>query len=129
MIHELDLKAASARCVDLPGTGDYGSASSWALSLGPGGRTLWAVSPGYGRVVGIDVLSRKVTTAFSIDILAWRLGFGTRAAISPDGKQFAIADGRTVALVDLKSRRVVERRPGRAIALGYSPVGRLWKLS
>ena len=55
MMHELDLKAAKARCIDLPGTGDYGSASSWALSLAPDGRTLWAVSPGYGRVVGIDV--------------------------------------------------------------------------
>jgi hypothetical protein len=129
MIHQLDLKSATARCVDLPGTGDYGSASSWALTLAPDGRTLWAVSPGYGRVVGIDVLSRQVRTAFRIDVLSWRLGFGTRAAISPDGKHYAIADGRTVALVDLESQRIVQRRAGKAVALGYSPAGRLWRLS
>ena len=129
MIHELDLKSATARCIDLPGTGDYGSAASWALSLAPGGRTLWAVSPGYGHVVGIDVLRRKVTTAFSIDVPNWSLGDGTRAAISPDGKQFAIADGTTVALVDLTRQRIVERRAGKASALGYSPEGRLWRLS
>ena len=59
MIHELDLKSATARCIDLPGTGDYGSATSWALSLAPGGRTLWAVSPGYGHVVAIDVSAAR----------------------------------------------------------------------
>ena len=52
MVHELDLKTATARCIDLPGTGDYASSTSWALVLAKDGRTLWAVSPGYGRVVG-----------------------------------------------------------------------------
>ena len=129
MIHELDLAAGTARCVDLPGDGDYAAATTWALVVDPDGRTLWAVSPGYGRVVGIDVLSRKVTTAFSIDVPNWSLGDGTRAAISPDGKQFAIADGTTVALVDLTRQRIVQRRAGKASALGYSPEGRLWRLS
>lgn len=129
MVHELDLKAATARCIDLPGTGDYGAASSWAMTLAPGSSTLWAVSPGYGRVVGIDILARKVTTAFRIDLPSWRLGYGTRAAISPDRKQLALADGQTVALLDLAQHRLSRRDPARAVALGYSPTGWLWKLS
>ncbi len=129
MIHELDLKAATARCVDLPGTGDYGSASSWAMTLAPGSRTLWAVSPGYGRVVGIDIVRRTVSTAFRVDLPAWSIGYGTRAALSPDGKQLAVADGRTVALLDLTRRRVAQHDAAKAVALGYSPDGRLWKLS
>ncbi len=129
MIHELDLRAATARCIDLPGTGDYGSASSWAMTLAPGSRTLWAVSPGYGRVVGIDIVTRTVTKAFRVDLPSWSLGYGTRAAISPDRQQLAVADGKTVALLDLAQQRVAQRDPGKAVALGYSPAGRLWKLS
>jgi hypothetical protein len=130
MIHELDLKLATARCIDLPGTGDYGSASSWALMVSKDGRTLRAVSPGYGRVVGIDVLSRKVTDAFRIDLPLWALG-PTSAALSPDGREFAIVNGEAVAVIDLTSRKISLRDLAKkAIAVGYSPDGvTLWKLS
>lgn len=131
MIHELDLKAATARCIDLPGTGDYGSATSWALVLSKDGRTLRAVGPGYGRVVSIDVRSRKVNGAFRIDLPYWNLGGGTRAALSPDGSRVAISDGETVAVVDLAARKIAERAAAKkTVALGYSPDGTtLWKLS
>jgi hypothetical protein len=131
MIHELDLKLATARCIDLPGTGDYGAASSWALLISRDGRTVRAVSPGYGRVVAIDVATRKVTDAFRINLPDWNLGSGTRATLSPDGRRIAIADGETVALVDLTSRKIANRDPAaKTIALGYSPDGAtLWKLS
>jgi len=71
MIHELDLKSATARCIDLHGTGDYVRAASWAMVLAPGGQTLWAIAPGYGRVVAIDVNRRVVTHAFRIDLPTW----------------------------------------------------------
>ncbi len=129
MVHELDLKTATARCIDLPGTGDYLSAASYALVLSTDQRTLWAMSPGYGRVAGIDVRTRKVTTAFRLNLPYWSRGNGTSAALAPDGEHVALADGETVAIVGLTAHKVMQRDPGRALALGYSPDGRLWKLS
>jgi hypothetical protein len=129
MVHELNLRTATARCIDLPGTGDYGAAATWTMQGSPDGRTLWMVSPGYGRVVGIGVLSRKVTTAFRIDLAYWNNGTTPASALSPDGTQFALADGETVALLDLASKKIVQRDPAKkVIALGYAPDGsNLWK--
>ncbi len=129
MIHELDLQTATARCIDLPGTGDYGSATSWSLTLAKGGTRLWAISPGYGRAVAIDVRTRMVTAAFRIDLPYWNLAGGTSAALSPDGTRVALADGETVAVLDLGSRKIVQRDRVHALALAYAPDGRLWKLS
>ena len=129
MIHVLDLDAATARCVDLPGTGDYGSATSWSLTLSRDQSKLWAVSPGYGRVVAIDVRSRKVSDAFRIDLPYWNAGNATSAALAPDGRQIAVADGETVAVVGLAERKVIQRDKAHAVALGYSPAGKLWQLS
>jgi hypothetical protein len=92
-------------------------------------RTLWTISPGYGRAVGIDVASRTVSSAFQLTLANWNLGFGTRAALAPDGAHVALADGRTVAVVGLVERKVVERNPKRATAVGYSPDGTLWTFS
>jgi hypothetical protein len=122
MVHELDLVTAKARCIDLPGTGDYGSGTSWGMVLAPDRRTLWLASPGYGRVVAVDIRTRKVVDAFRISLARWNLGNPTRTAISPDGTQLALTDGETVARIDLHVRRVVSRVPAsRAVALGYSP--------
>lgn len=129
MIHALDLKTAKARCIDLPGTGDYGAATSWTLQLSKDQRTLWGISPGYGRVVAIDVARRAVTSAFRVALPSWSLGAGTASALSPDGTRIALADNQTVAVVDLAARTVAQRNPGKAIALGYAPDGRLWTLS
>ncbi|HEY6961857.1 MAG TPA: hypothetical protein VI408_08235 [Gaiellaceae bacterium] len=121
MVHELDLQNATARCIDLPGTGDYGSGTSWALALAPDRRTLWAVSPGYGRVVAIDIATRKVVDHFRISLPYWNLGTATRIAVSPDGTEAALTDGETVARVSLHLRRVASRTSRRAVAVGYSP--------
>lgn len=130
MVHELDLRTASARCIDLPGTGDFGSAATWAIVLSRDSNTLWAVSPGYGRVIGIDVATRRVTGAFRIDLPLWNAGNPTAAVLSPDGTRIAIADRETVALIDLTTQSVARRHRAKAIALGYSPDGaRLWTLS
>jgi hypothetical protein len=129
MVHELDLKNATARCIDLPGTGNYGSATSTALVLSHDQRTLWAVSPGYGRAVGIDVRTRKVSTALRFSLPYWNLGNGTSAALAPDGRQIALGDNEEVAVIGLAKGEVVQRGKARAIALGWSPDGRLWKLT
>lgn len=127
MVHALNLATAKARCIDLPGTGDYLSATSWAMVLR--GNTLWAMSPGYGRVVAIDVPSRKIVRHFTLSLGYWNRGFGTRAALSPDGSRVALADGETVAVLNLGQRKVVSRTTKKAAALGYSPTGRLWMLT
>jgi hypothetical protein len=126
MIHALDLKTAKARCIDLPGTGDYGAATSWTLQLSKDQQTLWGISPG---VVAIDVARRAVTSAFRVTLPNWNLGNGTVSALSPDGTRIALADNQTVAVVDLTARAVAVRNPGKATALGYAPDGRLWTLS
>ena len=87
--------------------------------------TLWAVSPGYGKVVAIDVGSRQVTTSFAIDLPSWNRGNGTRIALGHDGTELAISDDETVARIALGERKVVDRVRGRAVALGYAPDGRL----
>jgi hypothetical protein len=126
MIHALDLVHATARCIDLPGTGDYGSASSWALVLSPDESTLWAVSPGYGRVVALDVATRSITTAFSIARPAtWNLGNGTRIAMSRDGNEIALGDGKSVVTLALATRKLGPLVAQPATALGYAPTGEL----
>jgi hypothetical protein len=124
MIHELDLATRKARCIDLPGTGDFNSATSWALALAPGGRTLWAAGAGYGRVVAIDVRTRKVTQAFRLDLPTWAVTV-TQAALSPGSTQLALANGEEVAVVDLATRAVVEREKKAVTAVGYAPTGLL----
>ena len=74
-------------------------------------------------------MTRKVTNAFRTALPGWFLGKGTSSALSPDGATLAVADSKTVALVDLRSGKVVSRSRGNAIALGYAPDGRLWTLS
>jgi hypothetical protein len=130
MIHELDLKNSTARCIDLPGTGDYGAATTWTLQLAANGETLWAVNPRYGRVVAIDVAARAVKAAFRIRLVGWFLGKGTSSVLAPDGNRIALADGESVAILDLGARKITSRTSGVALALGYSPDGaKLWKLA
>lgn len=125
MIHALDLDTAKARCLDLPGTGNYLAATSYAMVLSANGRTIWAVSPGYGRLVGIDIRARKVTKSFRIPVRLQDQGRGTRVALSPDGKKIALADMGTVAVLDLGTRKIVKRDPAAALAVGYAPDGSL----
>jgi hypothetical protein len=127
MIHELDLATRRARCIDLPGTGNYNSATSWALALAPGGRTLWAAGAGYGRVVAIDVRTRKVAQAFRLNLPSWAVT-ATQAALSPTSTQLALVNGEEVAVVDLDTRAVVERQKKLATAVGFSPTGQLLTL-
>jgi hypothetical protein len=129
MVHELNLRTAAAKCIDLPGTGDFGAASTWAMALSRDQKTLWAVNPGYGRAVGIDVATRNPTTAFAIDLPYWSTGTSPAAVLAPDGTHMALADGETVAVIDLSAHTIASRTHARARALGYSPDGtHLWRL-
>jgi hypothetical protein len=125
MVHALDLQTANARCLDLPGTGNYLASTLYAMVLSKDGRTLWAVGAGYGRVVGIDVAARQVTKTFRIGAHTSNQGRGARAALSPDGKRIALTDGDTVAVLDLERRKIVRRSPGGSVAVGYAPNGTL----
>jgi hypothetical protein len=128
MVHQLDLVHATARCVDLPGTGDFLSASTWALALSRNGKTLWAISPGYGRVVSLDVATRRVDSAFRFELPSWNRATGTRVALRGDGNEVAVANGAEVARIALSERKVLERAPRQATAIGWSPTGALLTL-
>ncbi|MDP9285143.1 MAG: hypothetical protein M3P41_09385 [Actinomycetota bacterium] len=128
MVHELDLKHATARCVDLPGTGNFNLATSYAIELSHDGSTLWAVSPGYGRVAAIDVRSARVR-------VAWRFAHAEYAeapaasisALSPDGSQLAVSVGSRLWFVQTATHAVVEAKPRNPLAIGYAPDGsKLW---
>jgi hypothetical protein len=123
MVHQLDLKTSAARCIDLPGSGSFNAGTTWAMELSPNGQTLWAVSPGFGRVAGIDVGTRKVRVAFRFKPMSL-LGsapLSSVSAISPDGARIAVGVGGRIFYVSLRHRTVVQGAPHSAIALGYAP--------
>ena len=129
MVHQLDLRSSTARCIDLPGTGDFNSASSYAMELSHDGRTLWAVSPGYGRVAAIDVRTARVKIAFRF---ARGNGYteaptSSVSALSADGSQIAVGVGGELWFVQTGKRTVVRSKPRSALALGFAPDGsKLW---
>jgi hypothetical protein len=128
MVHVLDTLHASARCVDLPGTGSWDDGTTYALVVDPDGRHLWAISTGYGRVVRIDVPSRRVVDAYRIHVDAWNTNF-TTAVMSPDGERIAFTDANHIWFLELARRRVVAGPSHTAIALAYSPDEKhLWVL-
>jgi WD40 repeat protein len=129
MVHQLDLKTSAARCIDLPGTGDFNSTTTWAMELSPNGKTLWAVNPGYGRVVGIDVAKRNVRVAFHFKktSLYGNGPVSSVSAISPDGSRIAVGVAGKLFYVSMANRVVVNGVPHSAVALGYAPDGTtLW---
>jgi hypothetical protein len=126
MVHELDLVAGTARCVDLPGGGDFSAAMTWALVVDPDGRTLWAVSPGYGRVVAVDIAAHRIRDSYAFQRASWAPNPGV-AAMAPDGERIAVTDAQHVWFVELARRKVVAGGNHVAIALGFAPdLSRLW---
>jgi hypothetical protein len=129
MVHQLDLKTSTARCIDLPGTGDFNATTTWAMELAPNGKTLWAVNPSYGRVVGIDVAKRNVRVAFRFkkSALYDNGPASSISAISPDGSRMAVGVAGKIFYVSMAKRVVVNGVPRKALAFGYSPDGAtLW---
>jgi hypothetical protein len=128
MVHVLDTRDATARCVDLPGTGSWDLATTWTMVLDPDGRHLWVVSPGYGRVAQIDVPSRSVVDAYRFQVNAWNTATAT-AVMSPDGERIAFTDANHIWFLVLAKRTIVTGPTHVAIAMAYSPDQRhLWVL-
>src|SRR5207249_3011497 len=128
MVHQLDLRAATAKCIDLPGSGDFNSGTSYTLAASADGRTLWAVSTGYGKVVAIDVAGSRVRQTFDFDASTAANPTSGVAAMSPDGERLAVASAGKLWFVGLAQRRA-EVQAHTAIALGFSPDGKkLWTL-
>jgi hypothetical protein len=126
MIHELDLRTATARCIDLPDAGDFNSATAYGLALSPDGRTLWAASTGYGVVAAIDVAAAKVRKSFRFTASQPNGPVTPAVALSPRGDLLALGLAGDVFLANLKTQHV-RRILHTTIALGFSPDGsRLW---
>ncbi len=120
MVHELDTVAGSARCIDLPGSGNFDAATTWALVADPDDRNLWAVSPGYGRIVAIDAVTHSVRFRYSFAAAYWIANAGV-AAMSPDGQYIAFSDAQHVWLAVPATRRVIHERSHVVTALGWAP--------
>jgi len=126
MVHELDLRTASARCIDLPDNGDFNSATAYGLALSPDGRTLWAASTGYGVVAAIDVADAKVRTSFRFTPSVVNGPVSPAVALSPRGDTLALSLGGELFLADLNGKHMRKLQHA-AVALGFSPEGRrLW---
>ena len=128
MVHVLDTRAATARCIDLPGTGSWNAATTYALVIDPEPRYLWAISPGYGRVVHIDLVTRRVDDSYRFAPGAWSTNAAV-AVMSPDGEEIAVTDAYHLWFVHLAARKVVRGATHVAIALAWSPDQRhLWAI-
>jgi hypothetical protein len=126
MVHVLDTRLGTARCIDLPGNGNWESAITYTLVVDPDGRQLWAISPGYGRVAHIDLPGHRVDDSYRFNAASWNHNT-TLAAMSPDGERIAFSDGAHIAFVQLAERKVVPGPSHVAIALGFAPdQSRLW---
>jgi DNA-binding beta-propeller fold protein YncE len=126
MVHVLDTRLGTARCIDLPGNGNWELAITYTLVVDPDGRHLWAISPGYGRVAHIDVTAHRVVDSYGFNTPYWNHDT-TLAAMSPDGERIAISDGSHIAFVQLAKRKVVAGPTHAVVGLGFSPdQSRLW---
>jgi hypothetical protein len=120
MLHVLDTRRAAAHCIDLPGSGDLNAALTYTLVLDPEARYLWAVSPGYGRVVHVDVTARRIDDAYRFEAGRWNTTPAV-AVMAPDGERIAVTDAYHTWFIQLARRKVLPGPPHVAIALGWSP--------
>jgi hypothetical protein len=128
MVHQLDVRAGVAKCIDLPGSGDFNAGTSYTLTASPDGRTLWATATGYGKVVAIDVAGSRVRQTFDFQAATAAGPTNGVAAVSRDGARLAVTTGANVWFVSLGDKRV-ETRTRVAIALGFAPDGKtLWTI-
>jgi hypothetical protein len=126
MVHELDLRRPKAHCVDLPGTGNWNAAATYALALAPDGRHLWVLGTGYGQVAELDIATHRIVESFRFDP-GPAYGSPGVAAMASDGARIALTDAYHVWLVDTAHHSVVAGPAHVAIGLAWSPdARRLW---
>jgi hypothetical protein len=120
MIHDLDLVSAQAHCIDLPGS-NSAAAPAWALVPDPDGRQLWAINPGYGKVVAIDVPSHNVRQTWEFDSQGFDQFASAAAVLSPDGAHFALTDSQHLWFLTVASKLTAHRVERGAMAIGWAP--------
>jgi hypothetical protein len=126
MVHVLDVRRATARCVDLPGAGNANAAVTYGLLADVDPRQAWAVSPGYGRVALIDATAGRIGSQYRFDAGRWNT-VPVQAALAPDGDHIAFADGSHVWVSEPATHQVARLAAHTAIAIGWSPDQRkLW---
>jgi len=128
MIHELDLRAGKAWCIDLPGSGDYNAAASYATALSRGGSRLYAAAAVYGKMVTIDVAAHRVVDTASFAAASPSQPSLPSASVSPNGKTLAYANANSLWLFDLSNGRVLRKAslPAAPVVVAYGPSGRIW---
>ena len=128
MIHELDMRAGKAWCIDLPGSGDYNAAASYATALSRDGTRLYAAAAAYGKLVTIDVATHRILDAASFAPAQPAEASLPSASLSPDGKTLAFSNVNAVWLYDLAAGRVVRKAalPTAPVVVAYGPSGRIW---
>lgn len=125
MVHELDVRHSTARCVDLPGSGNFNAGTTYTLELSHG--KLWAISPGFGWAVGIDVAAAKVRVAFRFPKV--NVNESPNAPVSALAADGRIAIGVAGHLWVVDTQRNVVRRLANHAATGVafaSDGKRLW---
>ena len=95
----------------------------------PTARRCGRSSPGYGRVVAIDVRATRVRSAFRFtpanDYV--EAPSASVSAMSADGKQLAVSVGGKLWLVDTVHGSIANGRQVKPLALGFAPDGSaLW---
>ncbi len=98
-------------------------ATTYALVADPDGRTLWAASPGDGKVVSIDVAAARVRDSFGFFGRPADSPGSSVAAIAPDGGHLAVSSAGKLWFVTL-AKRTTQVRSRLALALAFSPDGR-----
>jgi hypothetical protein len=126
MVHELDVRHSTARCVELPGSGNFNLGTTYTMQLSRDGKTLWAVTPGFGWVVGIDVASAKVRVAFRFSKA--NVAEAPAASVSDLlGSRMAVGVGGDVWVIDLAKHTVRRLHHHAATGVAFaSDGGHLW---
>jgi hypothetical protein len=119
-VQELDTAAGFAYTVDLTG------GAPWGLVADAGNDTLWAVSPGLGRVVGIDVPAHAVRLHYSFRAGRWNDApvFGM---LAPDGDRILFTDAQHLWVAVPGKTRVIDEPSHVVTAVGWAPdESRVW---
>jgi hypothetical protein len=129
MVHELDVRHSTARCIDLMGSGNFNLGTTYTMQLSPNGKTLWAISPGFGWAVAIDVASARarVASRFRSTPLMVESPSASVSAISADGSRIAVAVADDVWLLNTRTHhvRALGNHPATAVAFARGG-NRLW---
>jgi hypothetical protein len=120
VVYELDTAAGFAHRIDLPGDGDVAAANSWGLVADVSNDTLWAVSPGLGRVVAIDVPAHVVRFHYSFRPGRWN-PTPVVGVMSPDGEHILFTDAQHLWVAVPATGRVIDEPAHVAVALGWAP--------